>query len=151
MVPLVIVLIVTFCIFIASLIVFTRKEEAIEKELLNSSPCTNGYIDQVERTSKSISKGDLIFTYKVSYKYTVDDKEYLSTTYYEVNSDVLDVFPEIVQVYYKKENPKQSLVKVNLERTKIKKKETVKSVIPSIVVAILAGMILFHFFVAPLF
>lgn len=146
----IIVLILSFCAFIAALIVFTRKEEAVENSLMNSDTFTNGYIDKVERTGKSLSKGNLIFTYSVLYKYEVNGQQYTSKVLYEVQSDVLDVFPEIVEVHYNKENPKSSIVKVDLNRTKIKRKETVKSLIPSIIIALIVCAILMKILVAPL-
>lgn len=150
MTKLVIIVIASFCVFIALLILFTRKEEANEKKLKESGNHTKGYIERVERIGKSISKGEMILTYAAQYSYTIDKAKYSSKVVYEVKSDVLDVFPEIVDVYYDSKKPKNSLVYVELDQSKIKTKETVKSLFPCIVISIAFCILLIHLFVAPL-
>ena len=142
MIKFVVILILSFCVFIASLIFFTRKEEKVEKELKESSEKTKGSYLKAERKDKSFSNGNLTLIYTVYYQYQVENTTYVSKIDYEVPSESLEPFPEEVEVYYSSMNPKNSMVVADLENSAIKEKEQVKSLLPSIVVAILFGLIL---------
>lgn len=148
MVKFVFVFIFSFCVFITSLIILTRKEEANEKRLKESSTSTKGHLTKVERTGKSISKGEMTFTYAAIYLYCVNNSNYRIKVLYEVRSDVLDAFPEEVDVYYDVDKPDHSIVKI--DQNKFVVKESVRSLVPSIGIALIVGSILFHFFVFPL-
>ncbi len=143
---LVLILIFSFCIFIACLIVFTRKEEAEERKLIKDKNYVNGYLNRVERIGKSISKGEMTFTYSAYYLYEVNHSKYKIKVLYEVKSDCLDSFPERINVYYDCKNPKKSTIMIKFEHNKMAVKERVKSLVPSICISVTIGILLIQFF-----
>ena len=131
-----IVLFLSVLSFFISLIFLTKKEEKIEKNI-TSDYCTKGKLTCLVK-KHAIKEEDTFTVYNAKYQYKVNQKIYLITIQYEISqSDEKTQIPEIVDIYYNKDHPKQAIVKSSLEPL-----ETSHALLPSILFAFLIFLIL---------
>ena len=145
------IVIAMFIIFIGCFIILTKREENMEKAISNETS-TKGKLKRVTRKQKLIVNNNMSYIYKAVYTYSVRKRKYSVATEYEIPmNDTTTPIPEEVEVQFDPKRPEISNVVVDLSNTDIKQRPVSHSVVPALIFAILLGIILYNFFVEPLF
>lgn len=147
MIRFLLVVLMTFILFIFILIVLTKKEEEIEKSILSQKNIVDGRLVKSVRSGTSFQKDNLKYIYKVTYQYVVNQKEYKVNAKIEVDSYCMSPLPEIVSVYYDMNQSKRALISFKESIDGISLKENVKSLFPSILISVSIGFVFLILFV----
>ncbi|MGM9948457.1 hypothetical protein [Floccifex sp.] len=136
---------ISFGIFIASLIVLSKQEEKNEKEIPSQFQ-TKGTLKTVTIKKHILKEQETYTVYKATYQFQVKQKTYICPCFYEINTcDQSTQIPEQVIIYYQENNPKHARIESELSQ-----REQSKSLVPSIIIAILSFFVLIQLFVQPL-